>query len=157
MILLSMNVRGLGGGVKKRGIRSIVRKEGLKFLAIQESKLEIVEPRICRAIWGKGDLEWFFKLVNGRSGGLICIWNPNVLKVERKIEGENFIGMFRSWGRENTLVYIVNVYSPCDIEGKRALWEELKHLIQENRGKWCVVGDFNAVLGTREERWWREC
>ncbi|GKV32438.1 hypothetical protein SLEP1_g41047 [Rubroshorea leprosula] len=36
--------------------------------------------------------------------------------------------------------------------GKRALWEELKHLIQENRGNWYMVGDFNAILGTHESK-----
>ncbi|MCI16893.1 reverse transcriptase, partial [Trifolium medium] len=47
----------------------------------------------------------------------------------------------------------VNVYSKCELEGKRRLWETLRMSKGGfGRGAWCVIGDFNAVLH-REERW----
>jgi hypothetical protein len=47
----------------------------------------------------------------------------------------------------------VNVYSKCDIVGKRSLWEML--IMSKGGfggGAWCVIGDFNAVLDREERR-----
>lgn len=46
----------------------------------------------------------------------------------------------------------MNVYSPCNVEGKRKLWADL---IMSKRGfgngAWCIAGDFNAII-THSER-----
>ncbi|GKV09172.1 hypothetical protein SLEP1_g20714 [Rubroshorea leprosula] len=47
-------------------------------------------------------------------------------------------------------VYILNIYSPCELSGKRALWEELQNLISNRKGNWCLGGDFNTVRSSRE-------
>ncbi|GKV45281.1 hypothetical protein SLEP1_g52387 [Rubroshorea leprosula] len=86
----------------------------------------------------------------GMSGGMLCLWNPKVLTMSRIIEGENFIGIEGIWGREATPVSIINVYSPCQLSGKRTLWEELKKLVSGRGGNWCIAGDFNAVRKTKE-------
>jgi hypothetical protein len=51
------------------------------------------------------------------------------------------------------MCFIINVYSKCDIDGKRRLWEVL--LMSKGGfggGAWCVIGDFNAVLNREERR-----
>jgi hypothetical protein len=50
-----------------------------------------------------------------------------------------------------TICIVVNVYSKCDIASKRNLWSNLlicKRGIGE--GRWCMVGDFNAVCSMEE-------
>jgi exonuclease III len=42
MIVLSMNIRGLGSRVKKRKIRELVCSESVDFLALQETKIEVI-------------------------------------------------------------------------------------------------------------------
>ena len=45
----------------------------------------------------------------------------------------------------------MNVYAPCDLAGKRALWEELKQLRASNSpGAWCFLGDFNNIRSQDE-------
>ncbi|GKV45171.1 hypothetical protein SLEP1_g52281 [Rubroshorea leprosula] len=68
------------------------------------------------------------------------------------IEGNNFIGVCGTWGEDQTLVYVLNVYSSCLLMGKRTLWEDLLNLMNRRRGKWCIGGDFNAIrkVGERE-------
>ncbi|GKV53163.1 hypothetical protein SLEP1_g59701 [Rubroshorea leprosula] len=75
-----------------------------------------------------------------------CVWNSKVLKKEEVLEGENFIGIYRLWGEDKLPMNIVNIYSPCQLTGKRALWEKLQHLMNNRRGKWCLAGDFNAHM-----------
>ncbi|GKV26629.1 hypothetical protein SLEP1_g35894 [Rubroshorea leprosula] len=103
-----------------------------------------------RSLWGTEDLDWVAKASIGKSGGLLYVWDPRVLKRKETIEGENFIGVYGLWGREETPVYIVNIYSLCQITNKRALWEELQRLIDSRRGKWCLTGDFNVVRRANE-------
>ncbi|GKU91159.1 hypothetical protein SLEP1_g5069 [Rubroshorea leprosula] len=52
--------------------------------------------------------------------------------------------------KDKTPVNIVNVYSPCSLAGKRALWEDLLNLINSRKGIWCLGGDFNAVRSVEE-------
>lgn len=56
------------------------------------------------------------------------------------------MGVTGSWGSEQIQVSIVNVYAPCDLRGKRAVWDDLLSLMDSRVGdKWCVLGDFNAI------------
>ncbi|GKV48455.1 hypothetical protein SLEP1_g55268 [Rubroshorea leprosula] len=139
-----------GGAKKKRQIREIVMKEKVDFIAMQETKLVTVDRKICRIIWGTDDLDWVAKPSVGRSGGLLCIWNSKVLKKKEVIEGNNFIGVSGLWGDEKIPVNILNIYSPCQLMGKRILWEDLQGLINSKKGNWCLAGDFNAVRGIEE-------
>ncbi|GKV51770.1 hypothetical protein SLEP1_g58395 [Rubroshorea leprosula] len=61
------------------------------------------------------------------------------------IEGKHFTGVFGLWGEDQTPIHILNIYSPCHLEGKRVLWEELGKLITSKRGNWVLGADFNAA------------
>ncbi|GKV00720.1 hypothetical protein SLEP1_g13361 [Rubroshorea leprosula] len=118
----------------------------------KEIKLAGVDKKVCRAVWGSEDFEWVAKDACGMSGGMLCLRNPKVLTMSRRIEGENFIGIEGIWGREATPVSIINVYSPCQLLGKQTLWEELKKLVSGRGGNWCIAGDFNAIRKTEERK-----
>ncbi|GKV11959.1 hypothetical protein SLEP1_g23168 [Rubroshorea leprosula] len=136
-------------GDEKR-IRDIVRKERIQFLALQETKMEVVDRKVCRKIWGTDEYDWIMKPSEGLSGGLLCIWSSKVFKKKNVLEGRNYIGVYGLWGEEETPVYILNIYSSCLLTDKRALWEELQMMITTCRGNWCLMGDFNAVRNTKQ-------
>ncbi|GKV27391.1 hypothetical protein SLEP1_g36564 [Rubroshorea leprosula] len=102
------------------------------------------------------DFDWVAKASNGRSGGLLSVWNSKVFRKNGVIEGENYLGVCGLWGEEDTVVYIINIYSPCLLMGKKALWEELQRLITSKGGKWCLAGDFNVVRKVEERAGSRE-
>lgn len=77
MKILSYNIRGAGRRVKRKEVRDLVRKEGIDFCCIQESKLEIVDERIGRAIWGRRNFELEADPSEGNAGGVISIWNSD--------------------------------------------------------------------------------
>ncbi|GKV00002.1 hypothetical protein SLEP1_g12766 [Rubroshorea leprosula] len=89
-------------------------------------------------------------ILEGLSGGLLCIWESTVFKMKEVFEGRSFVGVFGAWGEERIPVHFVNIYSPCTLAGKRELWEELGNLINRRKGRWCVGGDFNAVTRVEE-------
>ena len=50
------------------------------------------------------------------------------------------------WLADMQRVVVANIYAPCDIEGKRQLWQSLsRRKIQSQVNCWCLVGDFNCV------------
>lgn len=100
MKICSFNVRGLGGVVKKNKIRSLVSKEKLDFIALQETKLEDVSGVLCKNLW-VGDLFDFCFLPSlGNSGGILSIWNSTKAKKLFWSHGRGFVGMCLEWGGE---------------------------------------------------------
>ena len=41
---------------------------------------------------------------------------------------------------------IISIYSPCDIQSKRGLWDTIKQMKnQSSEGFWCILGEFNTI------------
>jgi hypothetical protein len=51
---------------------------------------------------------------------------------------------------EHKTCYIASVYASSSHVVRRRLWDELSLLFSNFIGPWCVLGDFNAVLGAHE-------
>ncbi|GKU94766.1 hypothetical protein SLEP1_g8212 [Rubroshorea leprosula] len=137
---------------KKRHLRELVKKEKADFLAVQETKLGGIDNKISRSVWGTDDVEWVAKDAVGMSSGLACFWNSKVIKATRILEGENFIGIEGLWCPDNEQIILINVYSPCQLPGKRVLWTELRSLIENGGEKICIMGDFNTVRKAEERK-----
>lgn len=63
------------------------------------------------------------------------------------------MGVCAKWKTSNNICFLVNVYSPCDFDGKKELWKDL--LLCKRcfgGGVWCVAGDFNAIFAVEERR-----
>ncbi|PNY10571.1 cysteine-rich receptor-like protein kinase [Trifolium pratense] len=85
------------------------------------------------------------------SGGLLITWCDGKFVVRKSFEGEGYTGLCIEM--EGTVFYIVNVYCPCSLSGKRKLWEELLALkISSEKGEWCVGGHFNCVTSKSERK-----
>jgi len=153
MIVLTFNVRGLGGRQKKNKIKELVRDHKVDFLAIQETKMEVINTRLCQRFWGSVDCDWAFLPSEGNSGGILSIWRKSLASLNYTFPGEGFVGVSLEWGILRRRCVIINVYAKCDLESKRRLWERLI-LARNNLGQagWCILGDFNAVGGRGERR-----
>ncbi|KAK2435690.1 hypothetical protein QL285_020733 [Trifolium repens] len=93
------------------------------------------------------------KEANGHSGGLLSVWNKDLFSFSFSFSGTGYLGVCVEW--KSTLLYIVNIYSPCSLAGKRQLWNDLLHFKTNNlQGEWCVGGDFNSIskVGERKGR-----
>jgi len=138
--------------VKRKLIKELVFKKRVDFLAIQESKLEVVTESVRQSLWG-GDCDWAFLPVVGNSGSIISIWRKSDSNLLFSFVGEGFVGVCLEWGRNKDRCFVVNIYSKCDLAAKHRLWANLV-LIKNTfgDGKWCMVGDFNAATHMDERR-----
>lgn len=153
MKMLSLNVRGLGDQAKRRKIRSLVLSGKFDCCFFQESKCFAVNNSLIERLWGGVDCEWIAKSSVGLSGGLISIWRAGSLSINFYFSGDGFLGVCGVLEKTQTVVYLVNVYSPCHLAGKRKLWEELTMSKRGfPKGEWCIAGDFNAVMPAQERK-----
>ncbi|KAL8485021.1 hypothetical protein ACS0TY_027353 [Phlomoides rotata] len=60
MKIMSFNVRGLGKRMKRNEVKRMIRSNGIEMCCIQETKMEKIEDRIGREIWGDKDCEWAY-------------------------------------------------------------------------------------------------
>lgn len=114
---------------------------------IQETKMEVIEDGLIQSFGGATRLEEVYKASTGMSGGLLILWKSGLLKLIFSFMGEGFLGICVEWGHSNSRCFLVNVYSLCDLLGKRRLRTELAMWKRGLCGcLWVVAGDFNAVL-----------
>ena len=152
MIILSYNSRGLGRGIKWAAIRRLNLIHKIDLVCIQETKREKFDKIICQSMWGDSTVSWDSVPFVHAVGGLLCLWNNSAFQVERTIKCHSFLFLDGTWVTENQRLHIVNVYAPCDLPGKRILWEELRQLKLANpNGVWCFLGNFNSIR-SQEER-----
>ena len=128
MNIISYNVRGLGRGVKWASIRRMIKTENVDMFCLQETKKELIDKTMCQSLWGDGEVCWELQPATNTAGGILCLWSERTFKLQNKIIGHGFILLSGEWIKEALPINIVTIYSPCDIQNKRALWEQIKQL-----------------------------
>jgi hypothetical protein len=129
----------------------LIRKGAFDICLFQKTKRTSFTDSMLHSLWGNTDIMWIAKESNGLSGGLLSMWNKNFLPYKYSFTGDGFLGMCFEW--RGGLLYIVNVYSPCSLAGKRKLWGDLIDLkLNFEPGEWCFGGDFNSIMKVGERR-----
>ncbi|XP_076918764.1 uncharacterized protein LOC143579301 [Bidens hawaiensis] len=152
MNFLSINIKGVGLAIKEEWVRDIKIKEGISFLAIQETLASDLGVSEVSKLWDNPDFGMDFVGASGRSGGLLNIWDEKVFSVTGYVKDRNFLlskGVIKGSG---DIIFIVNVYATQGTSDKRALWERLLLPKDHNPGLWVFLGDFNAVRFSSERR-----
>jgi len=70
MLIINLNIRGLGGGTKARYLIEIIASEGVEFVCIQETKTMVFSEARCFALWGENNIGWIHN--EGENGGGVC-------------------------------------------------------------------------------------
>ncbi|KAD6455049.1 hypothetical protein E3N88_09755 [Mikania micrantha] len=145
MKILSLNIRGVRGEKKAKWVRDLKKEKEVSFVAIQETmKMELSESQVGR-LWDNSAMEFCMMESNGRSGGIVSIWDPGMFKSHIMIKSQNFVlvsGFINGMEEE---MFIVNVYAPNDPSRRKELWGVLLEL------KKLILG-FISAAGLKEYR-----
>ncbi|KAL8496651.1 hypothetical protein ACS0TY_020372 [Phlomoides rotata] len=151
MKMLSYNIRGVGRKAKKKEIRELVNNWKVDACFIQESKLEKVDGKICRRLWGKGNFGWAFKQAEGRAGGLISIWNEEKFISTSSWDALGILVVNGIWKEDGKRCTFVNIHAPNIARQRWALWDTLSALADQCKDDYfAIMGDFNAIKDPRE-------
>lgn len=83
--------------------------------------METIDRHLCSMLWDGDDFEWVSKPAEGRSGGLLIIWNKVTFELVDSFDANYFLLVEGKWGQEKFPVTIMNLHAPCDLRGKREL------------------------------------
>ncbi|GKU98554.1 hypothetical protein SLEP1_g11546 [Rubroshorea leprosula] len=154
--LMELEVRdegqGKGSVLKRKEVSKMVKAERPDVVFLQETKLERLQGNLCKMLWYSDEFDWVMKESVGASGGLLCVWNRGEFVKQREFSGDGFVGISGEWGSQKLKCNLVNVYAPNDRKKKLKLWEDLRHMIEEEEGRWLFAGDFNAVRCANEKK-----
>ncbi|GMJ15906.1 hypothetical protein HRI_005259800 [Hibiscus trionum] len=150
MRAITWNIRGIGSDSKISGLRALVREHRVEMLLIQETKMGDLSVDFIRKFWYDDFFDFVYSPSEGRSGGILTIWDKSVFNLEDSTVNNNFLRLSGYWRNVEGKVAIVNVYSPCNLSDQRALWHTLLELKSQVSEFWLVGGDFNAVLNKGE-------
>nr|GEY03077.1 cysteine-rich receptor-like protein kinase [Tanacetum cinerariifolium] len=94
MKILSLNIQGLGHKSKRDWIKELAFKHKLNFLALQETKSEIISIMDIRFMWGNSNFQYACSDLVGSSGGILCVWEQSIFKKEGVMVSDNFITLY---------------------------------------------------------------
>nr|GEX71129.1 RNA-directed DNA polymerase, eukaryota [Tanacetum cinerariifolium] len=130
---------------KKNWVRELCVKNKVNFLAIQETKLEVMDFRCVKCCWGNYAFEFSHSYSVGNSGGILCVWDPGSFQKSSHTISDSFVILRGVWLKNGTDLLVFVVYGLHGHRDKRLLWDYLAHTINRWQGEVVVMGDFNEV------------
>ena len=132
-------------------VRRLIRKYDIQFIALQKREKDFIDLEFGKRLWGDYDMSWKVIPTNNTARGLLCCQGNVVFSMSRMHKGNGFLANEDNWRDNNEVITLVNVYSPCDLEGKRRLWRELlDYKNSSNVFRRCIMEDFNSVRKRNE-------
>ncbi|KAL8490614.1 hypothetical protein ACS0TY_022568 [Phlomoides rotata] len=137
---MTFNVRGLGKRMKRQEVRRIIKTNGIDMCCLQETKMEQMEHMSGGDLWPDREFEWVWREAEGRSGGLISIWNRKWFVKTSSWHSRRVLVVNGRWVEDNEEMVVINVYAPCDFADKALLGCKLQVFPsvdqQEDQNKW---------------------
>ncbi|XP_068498242.1 uncharacterized protein [Phaseolus vulgaris] len=154
MKIISLNIRGVGGALKRNYIRDLINREQVDMVCLQETKCsEFSREKVC-LLWGTNEVEWVENKALNNAGGVLTMWSNKSFQLSKFVNGRNYTVVEGFWKRENGAhVTIVNIYSSGSLREKKELWNEVGGFRQGQLSKaWCIIGDFNSIRRQEERK-----
>ncbi|GKC68708.1 RNA-directed DNA polymerase, eukaryota, partial [Tanacetum coccineum] len=119
----------------KKNLEDIVASHGdsqknrINFVAIQETKLDNIDLFSIKELWGNFSFEFAISPSVGFSGGILCVWDPNIFVKDNVTILDSFVVVRGTWMSSSTKLLIVSVCAPQDLSEKKSLWDYISHMI----------------------------
>jgi hypothetical protein len=81
------------------------------------------------------------------------MWDSKKGEFVSSFQGQGYLGVCLLWGANKIRSVIVNVYAPCLLQSKKALWVDLLVAMRAYPAEhYCILGDFNSIRCNGERR-----
>jgi len=111
MLIVNLNIGGLGGGTKARYMRHIITCEGAEFVCLQEIKTTVFSHPRCFSMWGDNKVEWIHNEGDNGARSLLSMWHKEAFSYESHQMGEGYIAIFGQHLKSNCRCVVVNIYA----------------------------------------------
>jgi hypothetical protein len=148
MIVLSLNIRGIGGALKTASFRRLLETTKPDLIFLQET---LSTDLLSRDFVHRFRPSWFSAAASsiGNSGGLLVTWNPDLFELQPFLSCGGILlkGRFLATGQE---VAFLNIYGPCT--NKPFFWNKLANSGLLSLPNLILGGDLNFILKA-DEHW----
>lgn len=145
--ILKWNVRGINSSIRWNDIRQKINESSCSIMTFQETKREQFDLSYIKNFCPKRFNQFSYSPSIGSSGGIITIWNGNLLK--GKVISQNYFHItieFTS-NLDNSTWLLSNIYGPNSVEGKQEFIDWLMNININQSKMWMILGDFNFIRG----------
>nr|GFA07963.1 RNA-directed DNA polymerase, eukaryota [Tanacetum cinerariifolium] len=75
---------------------------------------EFLKHKGVKSTWGNYQFDFVEHPANGKSGGIVSIWDPNVFSKTKEFHFEHFLVIEGNWIASHIHCFMINVYAPQD-------------------------------------------
>nr|GEU64805.1 RNA-directed DNA polymerase, eukaryota [Tanacetum cinerariifolium] len=114
------------------------------------AKAESISLHTIKDLWGNQMFDHVVGSSVGCSGGILCMWNPNMFVKEQVSTCDYFVALMCTWAPTSSKLLIISAYAPQELNERRDLWDYLRTFIDRWEGDTVIMGDFNEVHSEHE-------
>lgn len=113
--------------------------EKISFVFLQETQIQDITANNIREFWGDDNFKWMHYPANGRSGGILTIWDDENYEVMDDLQGPCSVSILIKNRGDGKIWSLSNIYGPTGRGNKEEMWDEL----------WDIIGYWNFPLDSR--------
>lgn len=125
LIFVSWNLRGANNTTARFLVRQLVAHTHPAVLCLQETKCLQWNSSMINSLGMGKKVGWKDSPAVGLSGGLLTVWNTDVITVSNSLCTANWLQIQGHCVLDNKELVCTNIYAPQGTLLKKKLWDEL--------------------------------
>nr|GEY86804.1 RNA-directed DNA polymerase, eukaryota [Tanacetum cinerariifolium] len=110
---MGYNMEGcLGNKAKRRWVNELCHRDKINFVTLQETKAENIDLCSIKELWGNLFFDYVVGSSVGNSGGIVCVWDPNMFVKDHISKSDYFVALMGTWRPTSSKLLIISVYAP---------------------------------------------
>lgn len=114
------------------------------MITLQETKIQSMDRKISKDLWGRREFDFVHKPAIGSAGGILVARNKSKVEARDSRVGDYSVSI-RCRMKDSEEWPFTGVYGPCDPAAFGLLREDPCKVQVEWKVPWCVGSDFNAI------------
>ncbi|CAN6171901.1 unnamed protein product [Urochloa humidicola] len=146
-VIFNWNVRGLNNTARRKVVRDMVGEKRATVVALQETKLQMIDKEVVLETLGARFAENFVALpATGTRGGILLAVDEEHYTITSSELGVHTVTAKLAACAGPVEWSLTVVYRPQDDNDKLQFLGELRWIKQAVLDKWLIFGDFNLIL-----------